>query len=268
MAADLRSTDLTPQPLPQPVPERQRSSETPEQTAKDVENPVVNRVSIPIANRTAFGIGSLERTANVTTIAPVLPISLGKNYLLVRSVLPLVYAPTLNQPQGGTFGLGDVREQVYFVPKPTGKLAWGIGPTFLLPTASDRRLGLSQWGIGPVLAVVWTGGRWTVGGRIEQYWSVAGEKERPNVSQLAVQPLVTYILGKGWYLVSAPIIAAVWNRPGEKWVIPIGGGVGKVMTLGTFPFNLSVQAYWQPVRPDNSEGWALVVQAQSLFPRR
>ena len=74
----------------------------------------------------------------------MLPISLGENYLVVRPSLPFVYAPTLSQPQGGNSGLGDLRMQAYFVPKPTGKLTWGIGPTFLFPTTSDRTLELAK----------------------------------------------------------------------------------------------------------------------------
>jgi hypothetical protein len=266
--AELTATDPTPQPPPNPVPESKQPDDTLEQIVKDVENPITDRISIPIANRIAFGLGPFQRTANATSIQPVLPISLGKNYLVVRPSLPFVYAPTITQPQGGNFGLGDFRMQAYFVSKPTGRLTWGIGPTFLFPTASDRTLGFGKWGIGPAFVAVWRGDRLTVGGRIENYWSVAGEEGRAKVSQLTVQPLLTYTLGEGWYLVSAPVVAAFWNIPqGEKWLVPIGGGVGKVIKLGDRPLNISVQAYWHAVRPSNSEGWILVVQLQSLFPR-
>ena len=269
VAEKLTETDPAPQPPPNPAPGDKQPSDTLEQAVEDVENPIVARISIPIANRTAFGIGTFERNANVTSIQPVLPISLGENYLVVRPSLPFVYAPTLSQPLGGNFGLGDLRMQAYFVPKPTGRLTWGIGPTFLFPTASYPTLGFGKWGIGPAFAAVWRGDRLTVGGRIENYWSVAGDGGRPDVSQLTVQPIVTYTLSDGWYLVSAPVIAAFWNIPsGEKWLVPIGGGIGKVMKLGDRPLNISVQAYWQPIRPVNSDGgWALVVQFQSLFPR-
>jgi hypothetical protein len=268
-AEKLTETDPTPQPPPNPAPGEKQPFDTLDQAVKDVENPITDRVSIPLANRTAFGIGPFERTANLTTIAPVLPISLGENYLVVRPSLPFVYAPTLSQPLGGNYGLGDLRLQAYFVPKPTGKLTWGIGPTFLFPTASYRTLGFGKWGIGPAFVAVWRGDRLTVGGQIENYWSVAGDGGRPDISQFTVQPFATYTLAGGWYLVSAPVITAFWNiSSGEKWLVPIGGGIGKVIKLGDRPLNISIQAYWQPIRPLNSEGgWALVVQFQSLFPR-
>lgn len=265
---ELAETDPTP-PTPQaPGPVNEQPADALEQVAHEAESPIVTHVSIPIANRTAFGIGPFQRTANATSIQPVVPITLGKNYLVIRPSVPFVYAPTVIQPDGGTYGLGDIRMQAYFVPKPTKHWIWGIGPTFLFPTASAPNLGFGKWGIGPAIVGVWTSGRLTVGGRIENYWSVAGDEHRANVSQFSVQPLVTYTLGKGWYLVSAPLITAFWNLPEEKWLVPIGGGVGKIMKFGTFPFSLSVQAYWHVVRPGNAEGWALVIQAQSLFPQR
>jgi hypothetical protein len=197
----------------------------------------------------------------------VIPIPLGEDYLVVRLSLPFVYVPRLNQPEGGTYGLGDVRMQVFFAPKPGRGLIWGVGPALLFPTASDRTLGFGQWGIGPAFAAVWVSGRWTIGGRLENYWSFAGDTTQLNNSQLVVQPFVLYTLDDDWYLVSAPLIVALWNLPGSNWVVPVGGGFGKVVQLGNFPLNLSLQGYWQPIRPDNAEGWSLVVQLQTSFSR-
>ncbi|PZV17442.1 MAG: neuromedin U [Pseudanabaena sp.] len=272
-AEKLTEASETPQPPANSDTVEQQTTDipvdTPEQVAKDVENPLIRRITIPVANRTSFGIGPFNRTANATVIAPLLPISIGENQLFVRPSIPLVYAPTLSQPEGGTYGLGDIRLQVYFAPKPTQKgLIWGIGPTFLFPTAGARTLGIGKWGIGPAAVAVVSEGRWTIGAQIENYWSIAGDNDRPNVSQLTVQPIINYTLDDGWYLVSSPIIAAFWNIPsGEKWVVPIGGGIGKVFKIGDRPFNVSVQAYWQAIRPDNTSGLSLVVQLQSIFPR-
>lgn len=78
--------------------------------------------------------------------------------------------------------------QTYFVKEQNRRLTWGIGPTFLFPTASDRRLGFEKWGIGPSVAAVWSAERLTVGGRFENYWSFAGDKNRADVSQLTIEP--------------------------------------------------------------------------------
>ncbi len=269
LTAEVPNQTDPPQLQSSPLSEGKESSDQLEQVVRDSENPLVDRIRIPIINRTAFDVGPFERTANVTIIRPLVPISIGENYLFLRTSIPFVYSPTLNQIQGEEYGLGDIRMQTFFGKEEQNRrLTWGIGPTFLFPTASERSLGFGKWGIGPSVAALWAGERLTAGGILENYWSFAGDENRPDVSQLTLQPLFTYVLRDGWYLASSPVITAFWNIPqGGKWLVPIGGGLGKVIKSGDYSFNMSVQAYWHPVRPDNSEGWALVLQFQSLFPR-
>lgn len=244
------------------------SGETHGQVIKDVQNPITARTSVPILNSTVFRAGPFDRTSNVTLIEPVLPLFLGRNYLVFRPIVPLVYRPNVNQSSGGTFGLGDTTLQLYFVPKPPEPLTWGIGPTFLFPTASDESLGSEKWGIGPALAAIWATDRWTAGGRINQYWSFAGEDAREDVNLLTVQPVLTRSLHGGWYLVSGPLITANLSAPhGEQWTLPIGGGIGKVFPIGSQHFNVSVQPYWHAVHPEAGGEWSMIVQLQSLFPR-
>jgi hypothetical protein len=266
-AGELIGTDPQPPQTETPADTEEKEDE---EIIRATVNPITERISLPITSRTAFGIGPFERTATAVNISLVLPIPLGENYVVLRPSLPFIFAPTITQPQGETFSLGDLRMQAYFVPKPTGGLTWGFGPTLLFPTASTNRLGFGKWGIGPVLAAVWTEGRWTVGGRIENYWSVAGDGGRPDISQFTLQAGVTYLFDQGWYFTSTPTITAFWNPTGtgDQWTVPIGGGFGKVFQLSTLPLSISIQAFWQPIRPVNADGgWTLLISFQSLFPR-
>ncbi|MFP3386432.1 hypothetical protein, partial [Tritonibacter sp. SIMBA_163] len=70
--------------------------------------------------------------------------------------------------------------------------------------------------------------RIVAGGLISQVWSFAGDDDRSEVSLLTLQPFFNYNFEGGWYAVSAPILTANWNAEGEQWVIPIGGGFGRV----------------------------------------
>jgi hypothetical protein len=46
------------------------------------------------------------------------------------------------------------------------------------------------------------------------------------------QYFINYNLKKGYYLTTSPIIAANWNAPsGNVWLVPIGGGIARVMRL-------------------------------------
>ena len=48
----------------------------------------------------------------------------------------------------------------YFSPKRTfNGFTLGVGPIFLLPTATDELLGAGKWGVGPTGVVVWQGSR-------------------------------------------------------------------------------------------------------------
>jgi hypothetical protein len=193
--------------------------------AEKSQNPIANLISVPFQNNTNFGVGELDRTQNILNIQPVIPFDLNDDWLLVsRTILPVIYQPALTQTQYNHFGLGDFNPALFFVPKIDSKITWGVGPTFLLPTATDDSLGTGKWGIGPTAVVVLTDTPWVVGTLINNIWSVAGDGNRPDVSQFLVQPFINYNLSDGWYLVSAPIITANWNASsGNKWTVPIGG---------------------------------------------
>jgi hypothetical protein len=62
-------------------------------------------------------------------------------------------------------------------------------------------------------------------------------------------------------------MTANWNASGEKWTVPLGGGVGKLFKIGDQPVNTSLQLYWNAVTPDNAGDFTLRFQVQLLFPR-
>ncbi len=237
--------------------------------AEKAQNPIASLISFPFQNNTNFGVGELDRTQNILNIQPVVPIDLSDDWLLVsRTIFPIVYQPALTQTQYSHFGLGDINPQLFFVPKTQSKITWGVGSVFLLPTATDKSLGTGKWGIGPTAVIVVTEAPWVVGALANNIWSVAGDSDRPDVSQFLLQPFINYNLPNGWYLVSAPIITANWNASsGNKWIVPIGGGVGRLFKIGAQPINATLQAYWNVETPENGPDWTLRTQFQLLFPK-
>ena len=63
----------------------------------------------------------------------------------------------------GSFGLGDLNPSVFLTPANPGKLIWGVGPTFVFPTATDPSLGQGKSSIGPSFVVLAQPGHWTMG---------------------------------------------------------------------------------------------------------
>jgi hypothetical protein len=239
--------------------------------AKATQNPVASLISVPIANVTDFTIGPFGRDRNtVLQFQPVIPIKLSENWnLITRTIGALVYQPDISQPHQGTFGLNDINPSFFLSPAAPGKLIWGAGPTFLLPTASDDVLGTGKLSIGPAIVALVQPGKWTLGVLVNNLWSIAGPSGRPDVNSMTLQYFVNYNLKKGYYITIQPTITANWNAPsGNVWLVPFGGGLGRIMRLGSQPVNASVQAYGNVARPDNlaSPTWQLKFQIAFLYP--
>ncbi|BAU65503.1 hypothetical protein STA3757_28900 [Stanieria sp. NIES-3757] len=65
-----------------------------------------------------------------------------------------------------------------------------------------------------------------------------------------------------------PIITANWKASSDnKWTVPIGGGFGRVFSIGKQPVNASLQGYWNAAKPDGGADWTLRTQFQLLFPK-
>ena len=229
------------------VEARQGNSEA---LAKEAQNPIANLISVPFQNNLTPGMGPNEdNTLNVLNIQPVVPFALSKDLTLVtRTILPVLSQPT---PAGTQNGIGDLNPSFFFVPKGKGPWTLGFGPTLVLPTASASSLGSGKWSAGPAAVAVYSKGPWVAGALLNNVWSFAGDNDRGAVSAFLLQPFINYNLPNGWYLVTSPIVTANWRAAsGDQWIVPVGGGVGRVFRVGRQPINASLQAYANVVKPD------------------
>src|SRR5260370_13238789 len=96
----------------------------------------------------------------------------------------------------------------FITPKKPGKLIWGVGPIFQLPTASNTYLGQGKLGTGPSIVALTQPGRWTPGVLANNVWSVAGSGSRPDVNQFLLQYFIYYNPQKGCFISLTPIIPA------------------------------------------------------------
>ena len=237
--------------------------------AKASQNPIANLISLPIQNNTNFGIGPDDETQNILNIQPVWPVSLNENWnLITRTILPVVSQPgVLTGGEGRVNGLGDTTFTGFFSPKDSGDITWGVGPVFLIPTATDDALGSDKWGAGPALVVLTMPGKWVIGSLFSNVWSFAGSGDQ-DVNLFTWQYFINYNLAGGWYLTSAPIITANWEAAsGEKWTVPFGAGFGKIFKIGKQSINGSAQAYYNVDKPTYGADWTLRLQLQFLFPK-
>jgi hypothetical protein len=245
--------------------------ESTEDLQKATQNPVANLISVPLQNNTDEGIGPFARDRNTLNIQPVYPKQISEKWnLITRVILPVVFQPEINLPHTGTFGLGDTQPTFFFTPAKPSKLIWGVGPAFLLPTATDDELGSGKWSAGPSVLVLMQPGKFTIGALVSNLWSFAGASSRADVNTMNLQYFVNYNLQKGWFLTSSPIITANWNAgPGNIWLVPSGAGFGRIFKIGAQSFNASASLYYNSIRPDTlpSPKWQVRVQLAFLFPK-
>ncbi len=160
-------------------------------------------------------------------------------------------------PGDRVFGVGDLTHASFFTPPSRGKTIWGFGAILSIPIASDSRLGSGKWSAGPAFRFVYRSGPWNLGVFGGQMWSFAGSSNRGDVSQLIMRGAIRRQLPNDWYLVSAPIISANWKAAGQKWLVPLGGGVGKVFRYRSNPWALSLQGYYNVIKPDGAPNWSV-----------
>jgi len=242
-----------------------------EELAKASQNPVADLISLPFQNNIGFKVGSKDKTQNVLNIQPVIPFNLNEDWnLITRTIAPIIYQPKGAVGRGSEFGLGDVNLTTWLSPSKPGKLIWGAGPSFIMPTASNNKLGREQWGIGPSVVFIMMPDPWVLGVLANNIWSFTDDRDHDDINEMLIQPFINYNLGKGLYLVTAPIITADWeaDESDDRWTVPVGGGIGKVWKLGKMPINTQVQAYYNIERPHFGPRWSLRLQVQFMFPKR
>jgi hypothetical protein len=243
-----------------------------EDLAKAAQNPISDLISLPFQLNTNFDVGPLDKTQYVLNIQPVYPLSLNDDWnLITRTILPVISQPAFAQGQSRETGIGDIQFSAFFSPKKATSSGWiwGAGPILQLNTASDNRLGQGAWGLGPAVVALKISGHWVFGGLLNNVWSVSEDTGRADVNQLLFQPFINYNFADhpGRYLTFAPIITANWEAGTDKWLVPLGLGIGQITKIGKQPVNLQASFYYNVERPDQAAKYQLRLQIQLMFPK-
>ena len=63
-------------------------------------------------------------------------------------------------------------------------------------------------------------------------------------------------------------LLANWRaQAGNRWLVPVGGGVGKLVTFGAMPVDFSATFYGNAVTPAGLPTWQTNLQMTLLFPQ-
>jgi hypothetical protein len=180
---------------------------------------------------------------------------------------------------GSRTDLGDIQLFDLVVspwPSPETGLRFGVGPTFVFPTATSKFAGEGAWQVGPAFAAVYTGlPGFVIGFLLQNPISFAyTSPDRPSQNTLAFQPVVLFSLGDGWYLRSADATWLCGWRRDSPSLLPLSLGLGRVMVRpGLPPMNFYVSVQWMayhenaPIAPEWSINFGITI-AFSQFGKR
>lgn len=183
-----------------------------------------------------------------------------------RTIIPVIYQEDLFPGAGSQFGLGDVNLSLFLSPKkPTaGGIIWGAGPVFLLPTATDSKLGGKKWGAGPSGVGLAIRGPWTAGMLANHVWSFAGNDDRPDISNTFMQPFAAYTWPSAWTVSVQSETSYNWKS--EQWSIPVNLAVSKLVRFGKVPVSLQGGVgYWAESPDAGPEGFRFRLQANFVL---
>ena len=208
--------------------------------------------------------GAANGNANILRIMPLYTFPLSEQWKLVNlSIISMADAPggTPAFPGdtsfGQTAGVSDLLHASFVTPTRSGDFIWGVGAILAIPTATDDSLGSGKWAAGPAFRVSYRKGPWNLGFIAGQRWSFAGSDNRADVNQLLIRGAVRRQLPNDWFFVYAPLIIANWDSPGEKWLVPVGGGIGRSFKISKYPWAWSVHGYYNAIKPDPAPDWVI-----------
>ncbi len=235
--------------------------------AKKLANPISDLISVPIQSNYDFGIGLGEGTKWTTNIQPVIPFGISEDWNVIsRTILPVIdqegFAPAGDALDAS--GLGDTVQSFFFSPKESSPI-WGVGPVFLIPTATDPLLGGEKWGIGPTAVVLKQQGPWTYGALANHLWDFAGDDSRNSVNATFIQPFVSYITPtKTTFSLSTE---STYDWENNQWTVPINFLVSQLFKIGDQPLQAFAGARYYVEKPDNGPEWGLRCGLTFLFPK-
>jgi hypothetical protein len=162
---------------------------------------------------------------------------------IIPTSIVRVQVPLTSDPNGRT-GLGDVQLLTVFFPgwHPGDVIKIGAGAVIEAPSATNRYAGQGKWQVGPDAVVIFTGVKNLVLGAIlDNPIAVGGERNRPDVNALTLEPLVIKTFGKGYFFRFDPYWNFDWKKHGSA-TLPLNLGFGRLLKIR----GQLVNAYIQP----------------------
>jgi hypothetical protein len=134
----------------------------------------------------------------------------------------------------------------------TGKWLMALGPDFSFPTASHKSFGKQQWSAGVTGILGYTAENWIAGVYPQFYWGFADQGRDDDVKQARFGNMFYWF----WYNLSDSLQVGLsptinYNdqaSSGNKWNVPVGLGLAKMLNIGGTMTRIEVAAEYSVVR--------------------
>ncbi len=259
--------------------------------AQKANNPLSDVWLLLTQNDTTLYKGDAVRgtkTVNSFKFQPVLPVPIfGGDYnLITRPIIPLQSLPfdsnldrligvnpseievdprlaaVAGSPSGRTTGLGDTVVFSLVGPNRLDGWVWGVGPTFIFPTASDDILGQRKWQAGPAALAIRLGkeygglgiDNWNIGVLPQVWWDYAGSGRREHTAQADIQYFLNWKMNATQLVGMTPNIRVNFRADGgfeDKVSLPIGLGTIGMLKVGKLPVRWGVEVQYYLTQPDD-----------------
>jgi hypothetical protein len=222
-----------------------------------------------------YGTNAQPNTIQIRSIFAIRPFSFIPLEQLVRPTIRIVTVPN-GKGASATTGYDDMQLLDLFVmPWPNSRetdFRWGIGPYFVFPTSSSKRVGKEAWQLGPAAAFSYRGiPGLNVAGLLQQATSFAYTSSRSTpITSLTFQPILNYQLGHGLYLKSSDATWTLNLRHNTSTTMPLSAGFGRVWELSKgYAIDTSASGEWTVYRQfsNQTEQFTLNFQVSLLFPK-
>ena len=231
-------------------------------------------------------LGESNKVMNTTLIEPVMPMQITENWkVILRPVIPINSFETIDgvdvEPPGGganaridtdfdrATGLGDIVLWTAFTNKYAPPNIFGFGPTVMMDTATDDKLGTGKWSAGPMALAFHVGPKWIYGAVAQHWWSFAGDDNRNDVNLTDIQYVLRNRVTPETNIGFGPNIQANWDADSDnRWTVPVGIGGDTLVKFGPLPVKLGLEAYYNVVSPDDiGPEWQISLYVRSCYRR-
>jgi hypothetical protein len=243
------------------------AAQSEEELAKATQNPVAPMISVPFQNNWDFGIGPENAMRYTLNFQPVVPLALNSSWnLIIRTIIPYVYAEAPVKGADDESGLGDTTQSFFF--SPSHKLnGWivGVGPALYYPTSTNDAIGSEKWGAGPTIVALKQESGFTYGVLANHIRSFAGDDDRDNISVTFIQPFLSY--STKTYTIFGVNTESTYDWENTQWTVPVNLSVTQMLKVGRLPLTCQAGYRYYLDAPDGGPDWGLRFTLTLLFPK-